>query len=113
MFPGIVGYDETVIPELNIALLAQHDLLFLGEKGQAKSRLMRRLVDFLDDAVPYLDDRKIPLHDDPYRPITARGKMLVNGTPAGRGADRLVAARGAVRGAVVARHEVRRHHRGN
>lgn len=82
LFPGIVGYDETVIPELNIALLAQHDLLFLGEKGQAKSRLMRRLVDFLDDAVPYLDDRKIPLHDDPYHPITKRGRQMVNGTPA-------------------------------
>lgn len=82
LYPGIVGYDETVIPELNIALLAQHDLLFLGEKGQAKSRLMRRLVDFLDDAIPYLDDRKIPLHDDPYHPITSRGRMLVNGTPA-------------------------------
>ncbi|QDT68875.1 Magnesium chelatase, subunit ChlI [Planctomycetes bacterium MalM25] len=82
LFPGIVGYDETVIPELNIALLAQHDLLFLGEKGQAKSRLMRRLVDFLDEAIPYLDDRKIPLHDDPYHPITSRGRMLVNGTPA-------------------------------
>ncbi|TWT97933.1 Magnesium chelatase, subunit ChlI [Botrimarina colliarenosi] len=82
LFPGIVGYDETVIPELNIALLAQHDLLFLGEKGQAKSRLMRRLVDFLDEGIPYLDDRKIPLHDDPYHPITSRGRMLVNGTPA-------------------------------
>ena len=82
LFPGIVGYDETVIPELNIALLAQHDLLFLGEKGQAKSRLMRRLVDFLDPAIPYLDDRKIPLHDDPFHPITSRGRMLVNGTPA-------------------------------
>lgn len=82
LFPGIIGYDETVIPELNIALLAQHDLLFLGEKGQAKSRLMRRLVDFLDEAIPYIDDRKIPLHDDPYKPITSRGRMIVNGTPA-------------------------------
>ncbi|MEQ8846724.1 magnesium chelatase [Botrimarina sp.] len=82
LFPGIVGYDDTVVPELCIALLAQHDLLFLGEKGQAKSRLMRRLVDFLDPAIPYLDDRKIPLHDDPFRPITSRGRMLVNGTPA-------------------------------
>ncbi len=82
LFPGIVGYDETVIPELNIALLAQHDLLFLGEKGQAKSRLMRRLVDFLDDAIPYLDDRKIPLHDDPFNPITKRGRSLVGSTPA-------------------------------
>ena len=41
LYPGIVGYDDTVIPELNIAILAQHDMLFLGEKGQAKSRLMR------------------------------------------------------------------------
>lgn len=41
LYPGIIGYDDTVIPEMNIALLAQHDMLFLGEKGQAKSRLMR------------------------------------------------------------------------
>ena len=40
LFPGIIGYDDTVIPEINIALLAGHDMLFLGEKGQAKSRLM-------------------------------------------------------------------------
>ena len=43
LFPGIVGYEETVIPEINIAVLAGHDMLFLGEKGQAKSRLMRSL----------------------------------------------------------------------
>ena len=46
LYPGIVGYDHTVIPEINIALLAGHDMLFLGEKGQAKSRLMRGLVRF-------------------------------------------------------------------
>ncbi|MEX0978771.1 MAG: magnesium chelatase, partial [Pirellulales bacterium] len=40
LFPGIVGYDDTVVPEINLALIAQHDMLFLGEKGQAKSRLM-------------------------------------------------------------------------
>src|ERR671911_232160 len=56
LFPGIVGYDDTVIPELNIAILAQHDLLFLGEKGQAKSRLMRQMVSFLDEEIPYIDD---------------------------------------------------------
>ena len=66
LFPGIVGYDHTVIPEINIALLAGHDMLFLGEKGQAKSRLMRLLVRFLDEHLPYLDDPAIPLHDDPY-----------------------------------------------
>lgn len=77
LYPGIIGYDDTVVPELNIALLAQHDILFLGEKGQAKSRLMRLLVTFLDDAIPYLADPAIPLHDDPLNPITSRGKELV------------------------------------
>ncbi len=78
LFPGIIGYDDTVIPELNIALLAQHDILFLGEKGQAKSRLMRLLINFLDDAIPYLADPAIPVHDDPLHPITRRGKELVS-----------------------------------
>jgi magnesium chelatase subunit I len=77
LFPGIVGYDDTVIPEINIALLAGHDMLFLGEKGQAKSRLMRLLVRLLDDQLPYLDDPAIPLHDDPYAPITRAGRRLV------------------------------------
>jgi magnesium chelatase subunit I len=78
LYPGIVGYDDTVIPELNIAILAQHDMLFLGEKGQAKSRLMRLMVSFLDEEVPYLDDPQIPVHDDPFRPITKRGKQLTS-----------------------------------
>jgi len=82
LYPGIVGYDDTVIPELNIAILAQHDLLFLGEKGQAKSRLMRLMVSFLDDEIPYIDDPHIPLHDDPLRPITKRGRQLVTSVPA-------------------------------
>ncbi len=77
LYPGIIGYDDTVVPELNIALLAQHDILFLGEKGQAKSRLMRLLVNFLDEAIPYIADPAIPVHDDPTQPITRRGKELV------------------------------------
>ncbi|MHB8969971.1 MAG: magnesium chelatase [Pirellulaceae bacterium] len=81
LFPGIIGYDETVIPEITIALIAQHDMLFLGEKGQAKSRLMRLLTRFLDEEVPYLDGAQIPVHEDPYRPITAAGKRLVAGRP--------------------------------
>jgi magnesium chelatase subunit I len=82
LYPGIVGYDDTVIPELNIAILAQHDLLFLGEKGQAKSRLMRLMTTFLDDEIPYIDDPHIPVHDDPYRPISKRGRQLVGSVPA-------------------------------
>ncbi|HYE60508.1 MAG TPA: magnesium chelatase [Phycisphaerales bacterium] len=96
LFPGIVGYDDTVIPELINAILACHDILFLGEKGQAKSRLMRSLVRFLDDAIPYLDIRATtpsdsapsahsansavvpsPVHEDPYHPITAAGKRYL------------------------------------
>src|SRR5205807_10185162 len=76
LFPGIIGYENTVIPEINLALLAGHDMLFLGEKGQAKSRLMRSLVRFLDDEIPYINDPAIPVHDDPYRPITRVGKRL-------------------------------------
>ena len=68
LFPGIVGYEDTVIPEINIAVLAGHDMLFLGEKGQAKSRLMRSLVRFLDEDVPYLD---IPGSPGPRRPVPA------------------------------------------
>lgn len=81
LFPGIIGYDDTVVPEINIGLIARHDLLFLGEKGQAKSRLMRLLVRFLDEEVPYLDLPGCPVHEDPFRPITRAGKELVAGTP--------------------------------
>jgi magnesium chelatase subunit I len=81
LFPGIIGYDTTVIPEINLALLAGHDLLFLGEKGQAKSRLMRSIGRFLDDAIPYLDDPSLAVHEDPFKPITTPGKRLVAETP--------------------------------
>lgn len=74
LFPGIVGYDDTVIPEISIALLARHDMLFLGEKGQGKSRLMRGLVRFLDEAMPYIDIPDAPFHEDPYRPISRVGR---------------------------------------
>jgi magnesium chelatase subunit I len=57
-------------------------MLFLGEKGQAKSRLMRLMVSFLDEEIPYIDDPHIPVHDDPYRPITRRGRQLATSVPA-------------------------------
>jgi magnesium chelatase subunit I len=84
LFPGIIGYENTVLPEINLGLLAGHDLLFLGEKGQAKSRLMRSLVRFLDDALPYLDLPGCPVHEDPFRPITTAGKRLVAEVPPNR-----------------------------
>ncbi len=111
LFPGIIGYDNTVIPEINIALLAGHDMLFLGEKGQAKSRLMRSLVRFLDEEIPYLDIPGCPVHEDPYHPITAAGKRLIAEQAEETSSHRLVAAEGTLRRAAGAGHQVRRHHR--
>ena len=81
LFPGIVGYDDTVVPEINLGLIAGHDLLFLGEKGQAKSRLMRLLVRFLDEEIPYLDLPGVPVHEDPFAPITSEGRRVVAEAP--------------------------------
>ena len=81
LFPGIVGYDDTVIPEVVNALLAGHDMLFLGEKGQGKSRLMRQMAAFLDEWTPYIDTsaeaQAAPLHDDPTKPITRAGRAVL------------------------------------
>lgn len=75
LFPGIIGYEDTVIPEVCLALLAKHDMLFMGEKGQAKSRLMRGLVRLLDPEIPYVAGSE--LHDDPYAPITRDAKRII------------------------------------
>jgi len=77
LYPGIVGYQNTVIPEINIALLSGHDMLYMGEKGQAKSRLMRGLVRFLDEKVPYLDIPGAPFHEDPLNPLSKVAKEFV------------------------------------
>ncbi len=84
LFPGILGYDDTVLPELATAIIAGHDILFLGEKGQGKSRLMRMLPAFLDEWLPYLDLPGAAVHECPERPITRAGRELVAGTPAER-----------------------------
>ena len=99
LFPGIIGYDDTVIPEINLALLAGHDLLFLGEKGQGKTRLMRGLVRFLDEVVPYLAVPGAPFHEDPYHPLSSVARRFVAEHRRGGRADRLVAPGRPVRGA--------------
>jgi len=76
LFPGIIGYDDTVIPEVCLALLARHDMLFLGEKGQAKSRLMRGLVRLLDPEIPYVAGSE--LHDDPLHPISSYARRVMD-----------------------------------
>jgi magnesium chelatase subunit I len=83
LFPGIIGFEDTVVPEINNAIIAKHDMLFLGEKGQAKSRLMRMISRFLDAAIPYLDLPTCPVHEDPQHPITKAGRaLLASGEPA-------------------------------
>jgi magnesium chelatase subunit I len=75
LFPGILGYEETVVPRIVNALLSRHDVLLLGLRGQAKSRILRALADLLDDAVPVL--RGSEMNDDPLRPVSARAKRIV------------------------------------
>src|SRR5918992_5414325 len=67
LFPGIVGYDETVIPQLVNALLSQHNFILLGLRGQAKTRLLRALVTLLDEQIPVVPACEI--NDDPLDPI--------------------------------------------
>ncbi len=75
IFPTIVGYEETVIPALERAILAAHDIIFLGERGQAKSRLIRMLVGLLDERTPAVVACEI--NDSPLRPICAHCRELV------------------------------------
>ena len=75
VFPGIVGFEETVTPQICNALISGHDLILLGERGQAKSRIMRSLVGLLDDEVPVIPGCEI--NDHPYAPICRRCRDLV------------------------------------
>src|ERR1017187_2263615 len=72
---GLVGYDTTVLPALENALLAGHDIIFLGERGQAKTRIMRGLADLLDEWLPIIAGSEVL--DDPYHPISRYGRELV------------------------------------
>lgn len=76
LFPGILGYRETVIPQIIHGILSKHDMLFLGLRGQAKTRILRMLPDLLDEWIPVLAGTDIP--DDPVHPITRAGRMLLS-----------------------------------
>jgi magnesium chelatase subunit I len=75
-FPGIVGFDDTVLPELERAVLAGHDLVLLGERGQGKTRLMRTLAGLLDEWQPYIAGTDI--FDDPLAPVSVPGRRLAD-----------------------------------
>src|SRR5678816_298167 len=76
VFEGIWGYEETVIPDLERAILAGHDVNFLGLRGQAKTRLARLMVNLLDEYIPVIDGSE--LNDDPLNPISRFGRDKVN-----------------------------------
>jgi magnesium chelatase subunit I len=75
LFPSIVGFDDSVLPALERGILAGHDLILLGERGQAKTRLIRHLVDLLDEWIPVVEGCEV--NDHPFRPICARCRSLV------------------------------------
>src|SRR5687768_12192239 len=75
LFPGIVGYRDSVIPQIVNGILSKHDLLFLGLRGQAKTRMLRLLPELLDEWIPVLAD--VEINDDPVSPMTKTGKRIV------------------------------------
>ena len=76
LFPGIVGYDDTVVPQIVNAVLSRHNFILLGLRGQAKSRILRALASLLDAQAPYIAGCEI--HDNPYAPICRRCRALVS-----------------------------------
>src|SRR5262245_22536639 len=79
LFPEILGYEETVVPQIQNAILSKHDMLFLGLRGQAKTRMLRQLVHLLDEAMPVIAGSEI--NDHPYAPRSkeARDKVAALG----------------------------------
>ena len=75
LFEGVLGYEETVMPQLENALLAGHDVIFLGERGQAKTRMIRSLTGLLDEWMPVIAGSEI--NDDPFAPVSKHARELV------------------------------------
>ena len=80
-FPGILGYEDSVIPDTERALLSRHNILFLGLRGQAKTRMARQMIELLDEYVPYVTGSEV--NDNPFGPITKFSRDLL----AARGDD--------------------------
>src|SRR5918992_3818033 len=75
IFPGIVGYDDSVIPQITNALLSRHNFILLGLRGQAKSRILRSLVTLLDEAIPIVAGSEV--NDNPFAPISKYARQAI------------------------------------
>jgi magnesium chelatase subunit I len=75
VFPGIIGYEDSVVPQVISAILARHNFILLGLRGQAKSRILRALVNLLDQEIPILAGSEV--NDDPFHPISKYGRQLI------------------------------------
>src|SRR5687768_10067123 len=67
-FPGIIGYEDTVIPDTERALLSRHNILFLGLRGQAKTRMARQMISLLDEYIPIVEGSEV--NDSPFEPLS-------------------------------------------
>src|ERR1700749_1227845 len=74
-FPGIIGYEDSVIPATERAILSRHNILFLGLRGQAKTRMARQMIDLLDEYIPIVKDSEVM--DDPFNPLSKYGRDLI------------------------------------
>ena len=75
LFPGIVGYEDTILPQIVNAILARHHFILLGLRGQAKSRILRQLTEFLDERIPVVAGSEV--NDDPFAPISKYGREFL------------------------------------
>src|SRR5205814_7146624 len=74
-FPGILGYEDSVIPDTERALLSRHNILFLGLRGQAKTRMARQMTELLDEYTPIVKGSEV--NDDPFKPLSKYARDLI------------------------------------
>ncbi|MCA1623835.1 MAG: hypothetical protein LC778_08545 [Acidobacteria bacterium] len=76
LFQGVLGYEESVVPQITNAILAKHNVILLGLRGQAKSRIIRQLTELLDEEIPIIAGSEI--NDNPFQPLSAYGRQQIN-----------------------------------
>ncbi|MCA1638226.1 MAG: magnesium chelatase, partial [Acidobacteria bacterium] len=76
LFQGVLGYEESVVPQITNAILAKHNVILLGLRGQAKSRIIRQLTELLDEEIPIIAGSEI--NDNPFQPLSAYGRHQID-----------------------------------